>query len=198
MDREDYRHHFEMLELTTTAGPADIKKAYLELKDIYSQDSQAIISMPDEISSEQKKDILRQIEESYRILSEMFSCERNAADELVDRIVADITDFKGATLKEIRHKLNISLEEVAKETRVQYGHLVNIEKDNFAKLPARVYTRGFVMMYAKFLSLDPEAVAKSYMENFERYHENGNGAESSQLVKLIKGIKSLYLTRVKF
>ena len=42
MDREDYRHHFEMLELTTKASPADIKKAYLLLKEIYSKDSLAI------------------------------------------------------------------------------------------------------------------------------------------------------------
>ncbi len=171
MKKEEYRHHFEMLELTTKASPAEIKKAYLLLKDIYSKDSLAIMSMPDEISAEQTEDILQQIEDSYRVLSELFNSEQNVVAEFVDRIVIDITDFNGATLKEIRHKLDISLDDMAMETRVQYKHLVDIEEDNFGELPVAVYTRGFVVNYAKFLSLDPEVVVKSYMNNFRQYHE---------------------------
>ena len=171
MDREDCRHHFEMLELTTEASPADVKKGYLLLKDIYSKDSLAIMSMPDEISAEQTENILQQIEDSYRVLSELFNSEQNVVAEFVDRIVIDITDFNGATLKEIRHKLDISLDDMAMETRVQYKHLVDIEEDNFGELPVAVYTRGFVVNYAKFLSLDPEVVVKSYMNNFRQYHE---------------------------
>ena len=171
MNREDYRKHFEMLELTTEASPADVKKGYLLLKDIYSKDSLAIMSMPDEISPEQTEEILQQIEDSYLVLSELFNSEQNVVAEFVDRIIADITEFNGATLKEIRHKLEISLDDMAMETRVQHKHLLNIEEDNFGELPVAVYTRGFVMNYAKFLSLDPEVVAKSYMDNFRQYHE---------------------------
>ena len=57
------------------------------------------------------------------------------------------------------------------ETRVQHKYLVDIEEDNFGELPVAVYTRGFVVNYAKFLSLDPEVVAKSYMDNFRQYQE---------------------------
>ena len=171
MDREECRKHFEMLELTTKASPAEIKKAYLLLKDVYSEDSLAIMSMSDEISVEQTESILQQIEDSFLVLSELFNEEQNDVAEFVDRIVADITDFNGGVLKEIRQKLDISLDDMAMETRVQYKNLLDIEADNFAELPVAVYTRGFVVNYAKFLSLDPEMVAKSYMDNFRQYRE---------------------------
>ena len=55
--------------------------------------------------------------------------------------------------------------------RVQQKQLANIEANNYAGLPVAVYTRGFVMNYAKFLSLDPETVAKSYMAKFKLWSE---------------------------
>ncbi|MDF1577508.1 MAG: helix-turn-helix domain-containing protein [Desulfurivibrionaceae bacterium] len=173
MNREDYRAHFETLELTSEATPAEINKAYLLLKDIYSTDSLAITAMAEEISAEQTADILERIEDSYRALTEMFSAERHAVTELADRLAADIDEFNGAVLKKIRQRLKVSLDDMALETRVRREHLVNIEADNFAELPVAVYTRGFLLNYAKFLSLDAEKVVESYMANFRLYCQDG-------------------------
>ncbi|MCK4839513.1 MAG: helix-turn-helix domain-containing protein [Desulfobulbaceae bacterium] len=174
MDRQECREHFEMLELTTKATPAEIKKAYLILKDVYSKDSLAIMSMSDEISVEQTEDILQQIEESFQVLSELFSEEQNEVAEFVEQMVAEVTDFNGAILKEIRQKLEISLDDMAIETRVQYKHLLDIEADNFDELPVAVYTRGFVVNYANYLSLDPEVVVGSYMDNFRQHRKESD------------------------
>ena len=174
MDREDYRHHFEMLELTIEASPAEVNKAYSILKDIYSRDTLETMSMPDEISPEQTEDILQQIGNSYRALSEMFGKEQNVVAGIVDQLVVGMTEFSGSVLKEIRYKLDVSLDDMAMSTRVQYKHLVNIEEDNFDELPVAVYTRGFVVNYAKFLSLDSEMVAKSYMDTFKKFHEESS------------------------
>lgn len=170
MDREDFRKHFEMLELTPEASPAEVKRGYLLLKDVYSRDSLAIMSMPDEISSAQMEEILQKIEDSFQVLSELFAREQHVATEFVDNMVVDISEFNGATLKEVRQKLGISLADMAIETRVQHKHLLDIEADNFAELPVAVYTRGFVANYARFISLDPDMVVKSYMDNFRQYH----------------------------
>lgn len=174
MDREEYRPHFEMLELTIEASPADVNKAYSILRDIYSKDTLATMSLPDEISSGQTEEVLQQIEDSYQALAGMFGEEQQQVATFVEQLVCDMTEFNGAVLKEIRHKLEVSLDDMAMATRVLRKHLVNIEEDNFGELPVAVYTRGFVVNYAKFLSLDAEIVAKSYMDNFKKFHEEGS------------------------
>jgi hypothetical protein len=171
MNRQDCKDHFEVLELSIDADLSEVRKAYLLLKEIYSTESIVTMSVADEVTDEQKEVILREIEAAYQTISELFNAEHNAEVKFIDEIVADITVFDGPTLQEIRQKLNISLDDVAMATRVQQSHLVNIEEENFSKLPVPVYTRGFVVNYAKFLSIDPDMVANSYMEKFRQWQE---------------------------
>jgi cytoskeletal protein RodZ len=51
---------------------------------------------------------------------------------------------------------------------VKTSYLELLEDEGFARLPARVYVRGFVMAYAACVGLDPRAVAASYLERFDR------------------------------
>lgn len=177
MNREDLKEYFDVLELPLDADLSDVKKAYLLLKDIYSTESIVTMSMVDEITVEQKNEILGQIDEAYQALSSSFSDERSTVVDYVEEIVAGIEEFDGAALKMIREKLNFSLDDVAMATRVLRKHLTNVEEENFADLPVSVYTRGFVANYAKFLSLDPDKVAAEYMEKFQAwYDEHEQGA----------------------
>jgi flagellar biosynthesis protein FlhG len=169
MKREDCKHHFEVLELSVDADFPEVRQAYLLLKEIYSTESIVTMSVSDEITAEEKEDILTEIEEAYQSITELFSEERNAVANFIDEVVAGITVFDGPTLRDIREKLNMSLDDVAMATRVQLSHLVNIEEENFSELPVPVYTRGFVMNYAKYLSIDPEMVANSYMEKYRHW-----------------------------
>jgi flagellar biosynthesis protein FlhG len=171
MNREDCKHHFEVLELPIDADLPEVRQAYLLLKEIYSTESIVTMSVSDEITPEEKEEILREIEEAYHSITELFNEERNAVVNFIDEIVADITVFDGPTLKDIREKLKMSLDDVAMATRVQLSHLVNIEEENFSELPVPVYTRGFVMNYAKYLSIDPEMVATSYMEKYRQWQQ---------------------------
>ena len=45
----------------------------------------------------------------------------------------------------------------------------------FADLPARVYVRGFVMLFASSVGLDPNAVAVSYLQRFDHAHPQPRG-----------------------
>ena len=64
----------------------------------------------------------------------------------------------GKYLKRERELRNISLREVAKNTRVREHLLRAIEEDRYDLLPAHPYVRGFLSSYAKYLGLDPNDV----------------------------------------
>ena len=62
----------------------------------------------------------------------------------------------GRRLRASRLESGFTLEQAAEETRISYGYLDAIEADRFDVLPAPVYVRGFVRLYARFLGIDPE------------------------------------------
>ena len=68
----------------------------------------------------------------------------------------------GEFLRQTRINLGIDLDTIAWETRISSKSLQAIEESNFDVLPAEAYTRGFYVLYAKCLSLDPEEVLQMY------------------------------------
>lgn len=174
-DRAPFKAHFEMLELPLEAGFDEVHKAWLLMKEIYSTESLATMSIADEFGEDDRRRLLARIEESYQILSEFFREHQPAVDSTVLKLTSTITDYDGNALRTVRHLLHIPLDDVAMSTRVPRKHLENIEADNYAALPVAVYTRGFVVNYAKHLALDPDLVARSYMEKYRKWQEE-NGS----------------------
>lgn len=82
--------------------------------------------------------------------------------------IENCSDFTGEFLKKIREYKNVSIERMADMTRISKTYIRNIEEDNLEKLPAIVYTRGFVFQYAKCLKLNPELVATSYIHHIKK------------------------------
>ena len=68
----------------------------------------------------------------------------------------------GAMLAEARAAARRDLADVARETRVPLRHLMAIEADDHASLPALPYALGFVKNYARSLGLDPAAVVAQF------------------------------------
>jgi cytoskeleton protein RodZ len=62
----------------------------------------------------------------------------------------------GAFLRELRVKRGLSLEELARVTRVARPYLEALENDAFASLPAPVFTRGFIRAYCQAVGVPPE------------------------------------------
>jgi flagellar biosynthesis protein FlhG len=73
------------------------------------------------------------------------------------------TEYSGALLRQIREARGIELREIAERSKVGMAYLQALEAENFAKLPAAVYVRGFLVEYAKVLGLDVERVKDSYL-----------------------------------
>ena len=89
-------------------------------------------------------------------------------DDQMEQKIDNATEFTGTFLREIREYKNVSVERMAEMTRVSKTYIRTIEAQDFEKLPAVVYTRGFIYQIAKCLKLNPDMVAKSYMENMKR------------------------------
>lgn len=68
----------------------------------------------------------------------------------------------GEELRKEREIRGISLAEIAEATKVSRRFLGAIENDDFATLPAPVFTRGFIREYARYLGLNAEEMVTRY------------------------------------
>lgn len=68
----------------------------------------------------------------------------------------------GQYLRKEREKRNVSLDAVAKVTRITRENLEALENDDFQVISAPVFVRGFLRSYANFLGLDPKEVIAHY------------------------------------
>jgi len=65
----------------------------------------------------------------------------------------------GETLRREREKRNLTLEQISRELKISQRFLEAIEKENFDRLPGRVFVKSFVRQYARLLGLDEEELA---------------------------------------
>ena len=70
----------------------------------------------------------------------------------------------GSELRHHREARNISLTQVADETRISIRHLRSLEEDRYGDLPGGMYNRAFLRTYCTHLGLD----AKDYLARYER------------------------------
>jgi cytoskeletal protein RodZ len=72
----------------------------------------------------------------------------------------------GEELKRHRLLREVSLESIAAATKISVRHLQALEKGDVRRLPAPVFTRGFIRAYAAFLGLEPEEMVNAYLSEF--------------------------------
>jgi flagellar biosynthesis protein FlhG len=101
--------------------------------------------------------------------------ELPSAIEVIDDPDADIdeetSDFDGAALRRARLRRGVELDQISDVTKVSVKYLRCIEEEDFERLPASVYVRGFVTAYARAIGLDARRVSTSYMERVEAARE---------------------------
>ena len=69
----------------------------------------------------------------------------------------------GERLQRERELRAISLDEIAKSTKIGTRLLQALEAEEFDKLPGGIFNKGFVRAYAKYLGLDEEQAVTDYM-----------------------------------
>jgi len=184
--------YYEILEVSSAATDKEIQRAYEHAKETFHADSLAVYSL---FSEEEVREIQSAIEEAYRVL--MDGTLRRSYDQSHFQTVVgqppempsdaqggfrekkpalsftgisfnpDEELYRGKTLKQIRERMGVELHIISKETKISIKVLESIEEEAFEKLPALVYLKGFLKVYAQSLGLNPQKVVEEYLRLVE-------------------------------
>ena len=95
----------------------------------------------------------------------------DSLDRQISKEAEESSEWTGAKLRLIREMRHLSIEEISQHTKISKTYLKAIESEDFGKLPAPVYIRGFVSQISKFLKLPQEKVVTHYMSRYaDKYH----------------------------
>jgi cytoskeleton protein RodZ len=73
----------------------------------------------------------------------------------------------GATLRERRELLGLTLTEIERHTRIRQANLQIIEQGDFNNLPSPVQARGMLKTYGSFLDMDGEAMLLRFADGLQ-------------------------------
>lgn len=104
----------------------------------------------------------------------------------------------GYVLKEFREKRGIELSEVSRILKIRRQYLSNIENGEWHKIPGKVYLKGYIIQYSKFLAVDDEST-RNLLEIIEReynkpeaYYEEGSAPIITQEEPTTKTKRSFF------
>jgi len=179
MSAEERRKYFEMLELTPDASLAEVKSAYMQLREVYSTNSIVMFAIEDEFPESSRREVMQQLEIVYKKLLQLFEDEkRDVVEEkksvalqngAVKSCLEGITAFSGGALRQIRESRGIELHDVAVATKIRKGYLSDIEQENYPTLPTEIYLKGYLANYAQYLAVDPKKVTDDYMGRYREW-----------------------------
>lgn len=70
----------------------------------------------------------------------------------------------GQTLHDARVEKGATLSQAAAATRIKVQHIESMEQDDFSRIAADTYARGFIKIYAEYLGLDVEPLLRLYQQ----------------------------------
>lgn len=106
--------------------------------------------------------------------------QENSKNSSQDSNSSNQSNSLGNTFYKERTKKEITLEEVAESTCIHIATLRAIEAGDRTKMPAEVFSRGFVKLYAEFLDLNTQDIMNRY--NNEIVALGVTGQDSNELI----------------
>lgn len=72
----------------------------------------------------------------------------------------------GQTLQKARESRKLTASQVAAATHMKVQTVEAIEQEDFSRMPAAIYCKGFIKLYAEYLGLESEPLIREYVERF--------------------------------
>lgn len=85
----------------------------------------------------------------------------------IEEEIKSINECDGNFLQKVRLYKGVTLDRLCEEMRVSKSTLVALESNDLEALPVAVFTRGFVVQFARLLGLDERRIADAYMKYFK-------------------------------
>jgi len=98
--------------------------------------------------------------------------------------VSDTSEGPGQVLRAEREALGVTTRDVAETLNLAVTMVEAIEADDYERMPASVFARGYIRAYARLLSLEPEPLVARYPEDTGIV--DGNGGARSSAVELLR------------
>lgn len=87
----------------------------------------------------------------------------------------------GEELRRERLIREVPLEEISAATKISVRLLTALEKSDVARLPAPVFTRGFIRSYSRHLGLDPDEMVNAYLADVAPEKKREGTSKSGRL-----------------
>lgn len=180
MSRWDELDPWEVLGISPAASAEEIRAAYESLERALAPGSLAVYSIVD---PEEQLTLQRQLRVAYqRALRAAGAPEpqprpeaqpaatpapkplappappapRPTGPPAVVAVLNGGAEVTGGQMRAAREGWGLSVEAIARRTRIRPQYIAAIEAEDFAALPTRVFARGFVMTLARELGIAPE------------------------------------------
>lgn len=109
----------------------------------------------------------RQIPTRRSVDAHAFQQAKSAFDAIQEQIDQEV-EWRGSFLRKVRELRRYSMDDIHDQTKISKMYLVAIEEENFNKLPAAVFVRGFILQISKVLRLPGDRVATAYLSRFNK------------------------------
>jgi transcriptional regulator with XRE-family HTH domain len=93
----------------------------------------------------------------------------------------------GARLRQRREEQGIDLGTIAGQTKIKLSLLQALERDDVSHWPSGIYRRAYIRTYAKSIGLDPDVIAREFLD---AYPEPLDVAALAEIASLAEGART--------
>lgn len=173
---EAYLKYYDLFELPQEATIEEIHKTYAYLKDLYTGNSMEITALNTDFSDDLLQDYLSRLDDAHEQLKLLLETKKPALTkktEVMDEGLSDwinsIDCFTGSSLRAIRERMGVGLQEIFAVSRIQQHYLEDIENEQFGAFRAEVFLRSYLIEYTRFLALDTGKVLADYLPRYRKF-----------------------------